>query len=702
MTLLWRWLASFSRRILFRTVFLLLVVATVALALAVLQQEKQLSVANYRASLRKTEAQVLGKLRHPSGQLALMNPQAQQGGLTPLRPLVLPYSAIDFDDPAKVQQAIELSGCEVQYPPHGSLCVAIPHNAWAGGFLYLAGSFASGPLVPRERGERDATTAHRVRVTVSLRGQTLQWIAPFELSPGRRQGTTRGRLTGFEGEGPELAATRPLRDFRGWLWQDRECLDDQADRATCKKRSFFSVRLPVPPLSEALFDASRRVVWPPPDLDRIRVHLKVLAPGDGPALLDSDDPNATPPFSLGDLQQVLLPGETLQVVRVDAPRTGTAAGADRKRGMPVLTLTGAQSNAAARPWLAQLVAQLPVEGDNGPVELHDTIATPLGAYALTLTGDVRSVDSNLSAVATRLTWYVGAMLLAIVLAWIVIEAGLIHRIAVLTRRAGAVTREVQGASGVTELAVADLRGHDELGILAGALADLLQRVKEDMRRERLRAEQEKDLWHAVGHEIMSPLQSLLVLHGEPGDPSARYIHRMQQAVRVLYGSASPSEAFETTTLRVEPIDLHEFLRHVAANAPCVGVANVELQVADGVGPVMVRADEFPLEDVVTHVLRNADRHRRVGTPINLRLDVLDDMVQVRIHNLGEPIPQALLDKIFEYGVSENAEAAAGDDGRRGQGLFVAKTYMAKMGGTIAAVNEADGVSFVLALQRVRP
>jgi signal transduction histidine kinase len=168
---------------------------------------------------------------------------------------------------------------------------------------------------------------------------------------------------------------------------------------------------------------------------------------------------------------------------------------------------------------------------------------------------------------------------------------------------------------------------------------------------------------------------------------------------VLYGSASPSEAFETTTLQVEPIDLHEFLRHVAANAPCVGVENVLLQ-AEGVDRVMVRADEFPLEDVVTHVLRNADRHRRPGTPIILRLALREDVAELRIHNEGEPIDEALLDKIFEYGVSTaEADDGTGHEGRRGQGLFVAKTYLAKMGGTIEAVNEAGGVSFVLSLQR---
>jgi hypothetical protein len=49
--------------------------------------------------------------------------------------------------------------------------------------------------------------------------------------------------------------------------------------------------------------------------------------------------------------------------------------------------------------------------------------------------------------------------------------------------------------------------------------------------------------------------------------------------------------------------------------------------------------------------------------------------------------------IFEYGVSESASGDAGS--HRGQGLFAARTYMAKMGGTVEAVNCEDGVEMVL-------
>ena len=59
---------------------------------------------------------------------------------------------------------------------------------------------------------------------------------------------------------------------------------------------------------------------------------------------------------------------------------------------------------------------------------------------------------------------------------------------------------------------------------------------------------------------------------------------------------------------------------------------------------------------------------------------------------GPRIAEALLGRI-EYGVSDGADSGGGRS--RGQGLFVAKTYMAKMGGTIEARNVADGVEFVL-------
>ena len=704
----------FRLRVFFRGTFLLLALATLALAVAVLQDEKERSYRNYQDSFNKNQAQIVAKLRHPTGQLVLLNPDAYTRNVTPLRPLVLPFSAIDFDDKYKAQQAIDMAGCLVQYPDAAAMCVAIGNNPFAGGFIYAVGSFNAGVLVPHTSGELDLSLAHRARITVDMRGVQTSWTAPFEAAAdaarlsdtptGPTSQEVKGRLVGFAGAGLITAASRPVRDFRGWLWQDGRCAEGAAPTQpsqTCSKRTFVSVRLPINLFRDAIWQkAPSTIVWPPADLDRIQVRFEMLAPGQEAPLFDSNAPGATAPFSWGELTPLLLPGEKLRVRKL-----GSAANNPTMHAADTINLAGLESTEPASPLMGRLIRALQVEGYDAPITRTDTIRTALGSYEVTLLGDIRSVNKALTAVATRVAWFVGGMLLAIFLTWLAIELSIIRRITELTRRAAAVSQGIHSTVGgqpaaAIELAalndLRDLRGSDELGVLAGGLQDLLQRVNDDVRRAHIRLAHEKDTWHAVGHEIMSPLQSLMVLHGNPQDPAHRYISRMQQAVRVLYGSASPSEAFETSALDVQTLDIHAFLSHVANNAESAGIPQVTLDADSAAIDLTVRADEYALEDVISHVLRNAQRFRLANTPIVIALRVQGSQACITLTNQGPAIAPELLDKIFEYGVSDQPGAAA--LGQRGQGLFVAKTYMAKMGGTIAARNVAGGVCFELHLQ----
>ena len=684
-------IVPYRLRILLRAAFLLLALATLGLAVSVLQQEKQLSYNSYAAGFQKSAQHIAATLRHPTGQLALLNPQRGDVQASILHPVLLPFASLDFDDQNKVQQAIALSGCMVQYGSRGQLCVGVGTNAWAGGFVYVAGSFDSAPLVSHQMGDEILDQSHRVLVTVKMRGQQYDWIAPFEASPdsAARRGETgmRGRLTGFRASDHGYRKMNPVKDFRGWIWQSAECNEGTPGPANggCIHNAFFSLRLPVGLLRDALFDGTRPV-WPPADLDKIAVSVKVLPPGDAPALLDSSNDSTVRPFALTDLKASLLPGETLSIQKV-----GAAGGA-------LIELTGtAPTEEPSSRLLTSLIRRLPVDAYDVPLASTETITIPSGRYAVTLNGDVRSVSKSLSVVASRLSWFVGGMLLALLLAWLVIEIGVISRIRVLIRRADSVAKTVKGTGAADEFDLSDLRGEDELGVLASCLHDLLRRVREDVERETIRAEQERDMWHAVGHEIMSPLQSLMALHADGDGQSKRYLARMQQAVRVLYGNASPSEAFQASVVQVGELDLSAFLEHVAANAPSAGIKDVRF--IGGGQQVLARADEYCLEDVITHVLRNAARYRVEGSYITLTLNAVETGATITIFNQGPRIDEELIGRVFEYGVSDQPDSGA--EGNRGQGLFVAKIYMAKMGGTISAVNHADGVSFVLNLQRVQ-
>jgi signal transduction histidine kinase len=692
------WLASFRLRIFFRTAFLLLTLSVMALAVTVLQGEKQRSYKNYQNGLTKTKEQIVARLRHPSGQLALLNPPGPSGVSRNLHPVLLPFSAIDFDDQNKVRHAMEMADCLIRYENNGSLCVAIGNNPWMGGFIYAAGTFSSGPLVAHEIGNPYLDGAHRMRVAVYLRGHRYRWLAPFEILPVRRDATregVRGRFTGYvELEGRDYLAQMPVKEFRGWVWQEAQCADKTQNAEDCARTSFFSLRLPVEVLIADLL-RSKKAPWPPADLDDIHVRIEVLPPGEGTPLFDSAASNATPLFSLNDLGALLQPGERLRIRKKEATNDLIQIKGREETGEPI------------SPLLIRLIRRLPVdarnEAEDAAVDLEDTVATPVGVYSIFLSGEAeRVVNQTLSATATRLSWFVLAVMAAIVLAWLIIEIGIVRRVARLSQRARQLSLSAgQSAAFLAFEPITDLKGNDELGILVRCLNQLLRRVREDAGREKIRAEQEKEQWHAVGHEIMSPLQSLLALHSNPEDPSHRYIARMQQAVRVLYGHASPSEAFQSSMLEVAPLDINAFLAHVAANAPHIGIENVVY--TPQTKPVLVHADEYSFEDVVSHLLKNADRHRAPGTPIMLELAFLPETdagtVTIIVRNRGPQIAPEWLEKIFAYGFSNPEEAPT--EGSRGQGLFVAKTYMAKMGGTIRVHNETDGVSFYLCLQRAR-
>ena len=123
---------------------------------------------------------------------------------------------------------------------------------------------------------------------------------------------------------------RPVRDFRGWLWQNGQCRDlpphRPASTGTSAAPSLARLRdgLPAPhplldpPARRAVprgaVSAGRALVWPPEDLGQMRVRVEMLAPGeDARPLFDSNAPGAQLAASLGDLSRSLLPGERVQI-----------------------------------------------------------------------------------------------------------------------------------------------------------------------------------------------------------------------------------------------------------------------------------------------------------------------------------------------------------------------------------------------------
>ena len=147
-------------------------------------------------------------------------------------------------------------------------------------------------------------------------------------------------------------------------------------------------------------------------------------------MFDSNAPGARLAASLSDISRALQPGEQVQIRRLDAG------------GSTPITLKGPDpQEEPTAPWLIRLIGWLPLTApDTRTTTLKVwTCWTPPRATMTCGSSATCAGRTGLAAVATRMSWYLGAMLTAIALAWLLIEVGLIRRVTALTRRAAAVS-----------------------------------------------------------------------------------------------------------------------------------------------------------------------------------------------------------------------------------------------------------------------
>lgn len=201
---------------------------------------------------------------------------------------------------------------------------------------------------------------------------------------------------------------------------------------------------------------------------------------------------------------------------------------------------------------------------------------------------------------------------------------------------------------------------------------------------------ERERLRTIGHEIRSPLQSLLSLHGNDDDRSRRYVKRMQNAVETLFGSASPDQAFSSLQLELETLDLTAFLGAYVSSTQAT-IRDVKFEPSES--GLFTRVDSARLEDVLDNLVANADRFRLPDTPILIRSQRATEGLQILLENQGPNIEPTRLMTIFEYGESSDKE----HNGHQGLGLFVVKTHITRMGGHVVAQNTHDGVAFVITL-----
>ncbi len=213
--------------------------------------------------------------------------------------------------------------------------------------------------------------------------------------------------------------------------------------------------------------------------------------------------------------------------------------------------------------------------------------------------------------------------------------------------------------------------------------------REAVRRADARVKIRQGNLDAIGHEIRSPLQSLL--SGIPKD-SVHYskLERMQRAFNALYDVTKIEDGLKSGLIVPVKGDVASYLAAMATNLRDENKQVVYVGPPAGVDSTF---DPIQLEQLLDHMIANALRHRTPGSDVELRLKMDDLGAVVEVFNRGSHIPDDMLEKIFSFGVTTSTDSTV----HRGQGLFVAINLAVAMRGTLHAENREGGVAFVLTL-----
>ncbi len=260
---------------------------------------------------------------------------------------------------------------------------------------------------------------------------------------------------------------------------------------------------------------------------------------------------------------------------------------------------------------------------------------------------------------------------------------------------------------------------DEIGVLGNSMNALSDKLEEtiselktannelqlDLQR---RSEQEKmrqEFLANVSHELKTPI-ALIQGYAEGlqeninDDPESREFYcdvivdeanKMNKMVKRLL-SLNQLE-FGNGQVHLEHFDLNGVINSVVSFSDILfQQKGVTLSYHRSDEPVMVWADEYMIEEVVTNYISNALNHVKYDNKIEIKMTKEEGTVRTSVFNTGDPIPDEDIDKIWSkfYKVDK---ARTREYGGNGIGLSIVKAVMEAHNQKYGVKNYDNGVEF---------
>ena len=270
----------------------------------------------------------------------------------------------------------------------------------------------------------------------------------------------------------------------------------------------------------------------------------------------------------------------------------------------------------------------------------------------------------------------------------------------------------------------DQKREDEIGLLGTSMNDMsheLEKTIQHLRQANLQLQQDieekvkvdemrKEFISNVSHELKTPIALIQgyaegLLEGISDDPESMQYYceviadeadKMNQLVRKLLTLNQIESGINTA----EPVDfdLVDLINGVLHSFDILIKQNEITVDFDRESPLVVRADEFMMEEVVRNYISNAIHHIDGDKRLDILVEDTEQSVKVSVFNTGHPIPETDLDNVWQkfYKVDK---ARTREYGGSGIGLSIVKAVMDSHGGTCGVYNTDEGVCFWFALSK---
>jgi sigma-B regulation protein RsbU (phosphoserine phosphatase) len=147
-------------------------------------------------------------------------------------------------------------------------------------------------------------------------------------------------------------------------------------------------------------------------------------------------------------------------------------------------------------------------------------------------------------------------------------------------------------------------------------------------------------------------------------------------------------------IRLKPVDLHTLVAECLEDLRVAFPGRQLIHHTSGSGDCRVSSDR--LVQLIGNLTANAVAYGLHGTPVTVTSKIAPPMLEIVVHNHGEPVPEALLPNLFNPMVRGRAPGSTGQG--VGLGLFIVREIVLAHGGSVTVSSTATGgTTFVATL-----